>query len=155
MRYIYIALFGFCGAVVRFLLESALPATVWTAAILGGAPFPLTTLLVNAVGCFVLPLIFVYAARASSLPVDVASGMGVGLVGAFTTLSTFCSETIELLQAGFIVAAVVYVVLTMVTSLGASWLGYALGTRMLKRHRARNLAELRGLSASGGDDHAA
>jgi len=75
--------------------------------------------------------------------------MGVGLVGAFTTLSTFCAEVIGLLVGGFVAAAICYVLFTVVSSLAASWGGYMLSIRLLARHVHR------AAQAQGGDDHAA
>lgn len=158
-RYLYIAVFGFVGAVMRFLLEAALPAASWTFSLLGGASLPLTTLLINLLGCFVLPVVYVYIARGTRADPDVISGVGVGLVGAFTTLSAFCSEMLGLVQGGYLVASAVYLVLTVAGSLAAAICGYRLAMALLERgHRRLDRTRLGGpVSESvlpGGDDDA-
>lgn len=159
-RYLYIAVFGFIGAVMRFLLEVALPPASWACGFLGGAPLPLTTLLINLVGCFALPIVYVYVARGTKVDPDIVSGIGVGLVGAFTTLSAFCGEMLGLMQAGYLAATGLYLVSTVAGSLLAAIFGYWLATAALERSRKRTgRTEADGSTASnmrvGGDDDAA
>ena len=68
---------GFIGASLRYLLELAFPAQ-------GG--FPLATLCVNIFGCFMLEIINQYVGRRLHLPGPLVKSLGVGLIGAFTTI---------------------------------------------------------------------
>lgn len=78
-----ILVMGFIGASLRYLLECALPAN-------GG--FPAATLVINIFGCFVLELVNQYVGRRMHLPGALVKSLGVGLVGAFTTISAFSTE---------------------------------------------------------------
>lgn len=86
-----ILVMGFIGASLRYLLECALPAN-------GG--FPAATLVINIFGCFVLELVNQYVGRRMHLPGALVKSLGVGLVGAFTTISAFSTECLAFLQAG-------------------------------------------------------
>lgn len=78
-----VLLMGFLGASLRYLLELALPSQ-------GG--FPYATLIVNIFGCFTLEIINQYVGRRLHLPGPLVKSLGIGLVGAFTTLSAFSTE---------------------------------------------------------------
>lgn len=80
---------GFIGASLRYLLECALPAN-------GG--FPAATLVINIFGCFVLELVNQYVGRRMHLPGALVKSLGVGLVGAFTTISAFSTECLAFLR---------------------------------------------------------
>ena len=107
---------GFIGASLRYLLECALPAN-------GG--FPAATLVINLFGCFVLELVNQYVGRRMHLPGALVKSLGVGLVGAFTTISAFSTECLAFLQAGEVGLWTVYIVATLATTFLASLAGHA------------------------------
>ncbi|MFB6354476.1 MAG: CrcB family protein [Halobacteriales archaeon] len=76
---------GAVGAVLRYAVSQ------W----LAGHEFPLSTLVVNAVGSFVLGLV-----AFSGLDGTLALAVGVGACGSFTTFSSFTFETVRLWEAG-------------------------------------------------------
>lgn len=105
---------GFLGAVLRYLC-SLLP--------LGrDGGFPVGTLLVNVLGAFAIGLI----AAAAALSPRMILFLKTGICGGFTTFSTFALETSGLLQAGRLLAAAAYVVLSVLLSVGAVALVQAL-----------------------------
>ncbi|MBR3321539.1 MAG: CrcB family protein, partial [Exiguobacterium sp.] len=55
--------------------------------------------------------------------------VGTGMIGSFTTFSTFSVETIRLLDESRIGLALLYVFLSITLGLGSSWLGYRVGVR--------------------------
>lgn len=83
---------GFLGAILRFLMTQQVQ-------LLFSKDFPYGTLLVNALGSFLLGFLSHYL---FTLPLHEALRMGltVGILGAFTTFSTFSMETILFLQKG-------------------------------------------------------
>ena len=111
-----ILIMGFIGASLRYLLECALPAN-------GG--FPLATLVINIFGCFVLELVNQYVGRRMHLPGALVKSLGVGLVGAFTTISAFSTEFLAFLQAGEVGLWVTYITATLATTFLASLAGHA------------------------------
>jgi len=86
---LYVGLGGFIGAVFRFILSSAIQ---------GSAKFPLGTLGVNVLGSFTLSLITFSAEKTSALPESSRLFLAVGIIGAFTTMSTFSLETFKLVE---------------------------------------------------------
>lgn len=111
-----ILVMGFIGASLRYLLECALPAN-------GG--FPAATLVINIFGCFVLELVNQYVGRRMHLPGALVKSLGVGLVGAFTTISAFSTECLAFLQAGKVGLWAAYIVATLATTFLASLAGHA------------------------------
>lgn len=93
----WIALFGACGAVSRYL------ASGWTFKLIGArfvfGPL-LGTLLVNVAGCFLIGLLAQTWGQAPTSNPSLRTGVGVGFLGAFTTFSTFGLETFEYLERG-------------------------------------------------------
>jgi CrcB protein len=86
---LYVGLGGFLGAVFRFMLSNLLQ---------GSAKFPLGTLGVNVLGSFVLSFISYSSDHSSAIPETSRLFLAVGLLGAFTTMSTFSLETFRLLE---------------------------------------------------------
>ncbi len=111
-----VAVAGAVGAVVRYRIGLAV----------GVRSFPWTTLGINVGGCFVLALILAGPGAARWSPA-VTTALAVGLLGAYTTFSTFGYETFTLLRMGRPAAAGGYVVLSLVGGLAATALGYLAG----------------------------
>jgi CrcB protein len=99
-----IAALGGCGAIARFLFDGAVSARV-------GTGFPWGTLAVNVTGSFALGLL------GSSVL------LGTGLIGAYTTFSTWMLETHRLAEDGRRRAAVLNIVASLAAGLSAAWLG--------------------------------
>ncbi len=93
---------------------------LWLAA--AAARFPWHTLAVNLVGSFVMGLLI-----ASALRDTARLFLLTGMLGAFTTFSTFSIETLALVQDGRLWAAAAYVALSVVGGLLLAALGYTVG----------------------------
>lgn len=87
--------------------------------------YPAATLVVNLVGSFLVGLLlFGGAARAwPSAPEDARLLLAVGALGAFTTMSAFAYESVELLARGRMGALALHVALHPLLSVAAAWLG--------------------------------
>ncbi|MDO4854122.1 MAG: CrcB family protein [Coriobacteriia bacterium] len=109
-----VLLMGFIGASLRYILEMLLPA---------GGGFPTATLAVNIFGCFTLGIINLHIAQRSMLPTPLVKSMGIGLIGAFTTVSAFSVESLSFLQQGLYPTFALYLGATAVTTLAAAWAG--------------------------------
>ena len=120
VQWLWLFVGGGLGAVMRFALGS------WVLARAGDG-FPWGTLAVNWVGCLAIG---VAAALFAALP----HGPGVrlflvtGVLGGFTTFSTFGHETMALLRDGERLAAAGNVGLQLFVGLGCAWGGYALAS---------------------------
>ena len=116
MQVLLVALGGALGSVARYGVGFA--AARWL-----GLGFPWGTLTVNIVGGFAMGLL---AARIGSEQENLRLLLGVGVLGGFTTFSAFSLETVRLMEQGP-APAMLYVLASLIVSVGACWLGYSLG----------------------------
>lgn len=110
MQLIAVAIGGFFGAILRFIISSQWNST-------------LGTFLVNIVGSFCLAWLFTYFASNKNLSKTLVTGIGTGFLGAFTTFSTFSVESLQLLSSSIIVGGL-YIISTVFIGLQFSYLGY-------------------------------
>lgn len=100
---------GFLGAVCRYLIGLVPVHEAWI--------FPVKTLLINVIGCVVIGLIAVAAARHADIDPRVLLFLKAGFCGGFTTFSTFALETADLMKAGHMGVAFAYVILSVLTGI--------------------------------------
>ena len=129
MRILAIAIFGALGAISRYAL-SVFVARMLPAASPERAAFPLSTLIINLIGSFLLGVIVTLIAQ-RVLDESWRYALGVGFLGAFTTFSTFSVETDELLQRGQWTTAAIYVGCSVVLGVLAVIAGRALALRFV------------------------
>ena len=104
------------GVIARFLLgEFAQQRLPW--------PFPAGTLLVNLAGCFCIGIVQTLLLEFVSVRREVQLLLSVGLIGGFTTFSTFSVETVRLIQMAHPVAALAYQVISLGGGIVAVLLG--------------------------------
>ena len=115
---LYVCLGSAIGGGARFLL------TQWVLA-RAGAAFPFGTLLVNLLGSFSLAAIAFTAMDHGPLAPNLRLALTTGLLGGFTTFSTFSFETMRLLQSGEQLRALSYVCASLFGGLAAAFLGWA------------------------------
>lgn len=125
MNYLLIGAGGVAGSLLRYGL--GLLTHTWYS---GG--FPLGTLLANLIGCFVLGWFTNSIVKLKVFHPHILAGLGTGLVGSFTTFSTFSVETVLLMKDGMFALAFLYVFLSLFGGLFLAWYGYSLG-RSFKR----------------------
>lgn len=118
MIWLGVALAGAVGAVARYETDRTVQRR-WT------RRFPLGTFVVNMVGCLALGVL-VGLVDQSQLGETYRDVAGAGLLGAFTTFSTFGYETVRLLEVDDRRAAVTNVVISVVVGLTAAALGRGL-----------------------------
>ncbi len=85
--------------------------------------YPWGTFTVNILGCFLLGLLYQAAELFPGLSAEIKMLLGVGLLGALTTFSTFSVETINLLRIGEVGAALGNTLLSCSLGFLAAWLG--------------------------------
>ncbi|GIU10922.1 MULTISPECIES: fluoride efflux transporter CrcB [unclassified Shewanella] len=115
---LFVALGGSIGAVLRYLI-SLLMLQVF------GSGFPFGTLVVNILGSFLMGVIFALG-QVSELSPELKAFIGVGMLGALTTFSTFSNETLLLMQQGYLVKAVFNVVVNVGVCIFVVYLGQQL-----------------------------
>ena len=114
---------GAAGALARYAVSGPILGKL-------GGRFPWGILAVNLVGSFLLGVLLPVGLRGTALGPTATIALSVGLLGGFTTYSSFSVETLALLQRGAFAAALGNVAGTLVLCLGASWLGVQLGERL-------------------------
>ena len=97
---------------------------------LTGRAFPYGTLVVNVVGSLAMGLLFVLLMERSAAAPEWRALLLVGLLGAFTTFSTFSMETLALMQEGAWVRAAANVALSVTACIAAAWLGVLIGRNL-------------------------
>ncbi len=124
IKLVWIAAGGGAGAVLRYLLAGAIQK-------FSGPSFPIGTLVVNVVGCLVIGLMTAAFAGPYLLRDEYKLALLVGLLGGFTTFSTFGWETFALANDGQFRQAALNVVLSNVLGFCAVWFGYRIGEKWL------------------------
>ena len=116
--WLLVALAGAAGTLLRYLLGG------WLARATGGL-FPWETFVINVVGCLAIGALAAALDRGALLSPPLRMALMVGLIGGFTTFSSFALEALRLGQGAQWMSAALYVVLTNAVGLGAVWAGYA------------------------------
>ena len=112
----FIAVGGSIGAVMRFLSQ----ATVYE---LVGKTFPYGTLFVNVTGSFLMGLLSIFLVEKFNLSAEWHLAILVGVLGSFTTFSTFSLETLVLFEQGDMFKAMTNILLSVILCVAAVWAG--------------------------------
>ncbi|HUI30709.1 MAG TPA: fluoride efflux transporter CrcB [Candidatus Acidoferrales bacterium] len=111
---------GGIGAVFRYFLAGWIYRAV-------GTDFPYGTLVVNVIGCFVIGLFMTMAEDRFLIIPSMRIFVAVGIIGGFTTFSTFNFETLELLKDGAFTLGLLNIGASIVLGLLATWIGAVVG----------------------------
>jgi fluoride exporter len=122
MRWVVIGAGGAIGALARAGISAAVPRA-------DAAAFPTGTLVINASGSFLLGVLVAIAAQ-RAVPASLVPALGTGVLGAYTTFSTFAVESIDLARAGSPGRAAAYVAASLIAGLAAALAGLQVGAAM-------------------------
>jgi CrcB protein len=110
---------GFLGSVLRYWVTGAVYGLV-------AAPrVPWGTLVVNVAGCFAIGLLGGLAETRGVLTASARLFLFIGVLGGFTTFSTFGYETLALLREQAVARALLNAGLQLTLGVGAAWVGLA------------------------------
>ena len=123
MRLTLLIIFGALGTLARYGMQGLVQQRT-------GGTFPWGTLAVNLLGCLLLGGVAEYALTHLSVPPEWRIGITTGLIGAFTTFSTFIWETARMLQDGDWRRASVYFVASLLGGLIAVFFGIKIAERI-------------------------
>ena len=112
-----VALGGALGSVARYLLGT------WIQSASRSIDFPFGTLTVNLIGCFVIGLLSQLAETRGAFTPETRGLVFIGVLGGFTTFSSFGNDTLNLFRDGETVNALVNVGTNVILGLALVWLG--------------------------------
>lgn len=118
-RLLLVGLGGFAGTLLRYWLSGVIARRY-------GETFPLGTLVVNALGCFVVGFLFYFFYDRSLTTPTARTVILIGVIGGFTTFSSYGLQTFTLLRDGELFLALVNVLASNVLGLSLVFLGYVL-----------------------------
>ncbi|HEY9716135.1 MAG TPA: fluoride efflux transporter CrcB [Trichormus sp.] len=121
MSYLIVFLGAGLGGVLRYLMSPAVQnlSKDWS--------FPIGTFSVNMLGCFIIGFLGQLAESKGLFQGDTRLFLFVGVLGGFTTFSSFGFETFQLLRDGQILYAMLNAVLQVAIGLLLVWAGWVLG----------------------------
>lgn len=114
-----VALGGAVGSVLRFL-TSYFVVQHWP------RHFYMATFSVNIIGCFLIGFLSGLFLMRTDIPLELRTGITVGLLGGLTTFSSFSFETLRLIEGGQAAVAMGYLAASIVGGLFAAWAGLTL-----------------------------
>jgi len=120
MNYLLVFVGGGLGAGARYWLQGAVYR-------LSGPGFPYGTFVVNVLGSLAIGVLITAFEERFAVDPGIRIFLIVGILGGCTTFSSFSYETLALLREGSIGTGLLNVASTVVTCLGATWLGMILG----------------------------
>jgi len=118
-----IAVGGAAGAVLRYWVSTGVYVAL-------GRSFPYGTLAVNVLGSGIMGFLYVLLLERITVAAEWRAVLLVGLLGAFTTFSTFSIETLGLVEEGEPLRALVNIGANVVMCLFAVWMGVVLGRQL-------------------------
>ena len=120
MPTILIFLGGGIGACARYWLSTSVYQFL-------GTKFPFGTLVVNILGCFLIGLFMTLFEDRFLVNPNLRLFLTIGILGGFTTFSSFSFETISLLQEGSYFDGVINILSSVLVCLSATWIGHFIG----------------------------
>jgi fluoride exporter len=115
-KYIYVGAGGVLGSILRFYIKN-IHIFHYKGVI------PLNTLLINITGSFILALVLTIAYEVRNFDSNIRLGITTGFIGAYTTFSTMCKETVTLIGSGYYYSALFYITISTVLGLGVVYFG--------------------------------
>lgn len=112
------------GGVLRYWVSNAIY-------LIFGRQFPAGTLVVNTTGCFLMGLLFVLILeRMNGTGQQLRPLLLIGLLGGYTTFSSFSIETLNLFESGAWITAFVNILASLVLCIALTWFGMICGRQL-------------------------
>lgn len=125
-KYIYIGAGGVFGAILRYYIKN-IHLYHYKELI------PLNTLLINITGSFILALVLTIAYEIWDFDSNIRLGIATGFLGAFTTFSTMCKETVSLIESGNYYSALSYITTSTVLGLAVAYFGIIIAREVVSK----------------------
>lgn len=118
-NFVLVGLGGMIGSILRYAVSG------YAQQITASSSFPVGTVVVNVLGCFVIGFLSQLAEDRGVFTPEARALIFVGVLGGFTTFSTFANESMNLIRDGEAYLAIANVALQVGLGLTAVWLGRA------------------------------
>ncbi len=115
-----VALGGALGASARYLLDHVIEQRSFSI-------FPWATFTINLTGCFLIGVITESLVDRHHLPAWLRVGLVVGVIGGYTTFSTFAQESLTLLEARDVAVTLLYAIGSVTAGIAFVYLGTLAG----------------------------
>jgi CrcB protein len=113
-----VGLGSFIGGISRYLVSLVIQNKVLST-------FPYGTLAVNIIGCFLIGIIYGFSDR-GNMNAEWRIFLATGIMGGFTTFSSFSNETVSMLRDAQYLQAVSYIAFSLIVGLAATFAGISL-----------------------------
>ena len=118
LNILFVGVGGFFGSIGRYLLSGAVYQ------MFPNLHFPIGTTVVNILGCFLIGIATALVEVRNLLSPEIRVFLMIGMLGGFTTFSTFGYETIALLRDGAFFTGLANVLIQVIVGISAVWLGF-------------------------------
>ena len=125
-KYIFIAIGGALGAILRYMIKNVHIYHYKEVV-------PINTLFINITGSFMLALILTVAFEVWQLDADIRLGIATGFLGAYTTFSTMCKETVSLMEQGYYYSSISYICFSTMLGLATVYFGVILAREVVSK----------------------
>lgn len=115
---LYVGAGGFLGSVLRYLIGEYLQGK-------GTGGFPIGTLSVNIIGCFIIGLVYALASK-GQVGTDWKLFLATGLCGGFTTFSAFSNDILLLFKTGNTLQGIIYLSISVIAGVLATISAYSI-----------------------------
>ncbi len=116
-----VALGGSIGAVLRYVIAHFTQSMAST-------PFPIGTLTVNILGCALIGILAAFLLGSNPQHREILRLLlMIGILGGFTTFSSFALDALKLFQEGKLVSAMLYILLSNILGILAAWICFSAG----------------------------
>lgn len=124
MTFLWVGLGGFLGAIARYATYLLIRSLFLT-------QFPLATLFINCIGCFLAGILTFSVERHGVIPERFVLIWSTGFLGAYTTFSAFGVETFSMMRSNQIEWVALNIVLQHILGIGAVWVGYLVASKLI------------------------
>ena len=118
--FIAVALGGAFGSLARYSLDRSIERRSF-------AIFPWSTFTINATGCLLIGLVIAGVVDRDHTPEWLRLGLVMGVLGGYTTFSTFAQETLDLIEEGRLELATLYAFGSLTVGVLAVFIGVQIG----------------------------
>jgi len=130
-KYIFIAIGGMLGAILRYAIKNIHIYNYKEV-------IPINTLFINVSGSLLLALILTIAFEIFEFDADIRLGIATGFFGAYTTFSTLCKETVNLMAQGDYYSSISYLGFSVMLGLSATYFGVVLAREVVSKFKNKN-----------------